>query len=171
VPRLLLQLVMSFAMLLSYPATTAHAAGNMTESSDPLLEKRVLSLSTQLRCLVCQNQNLADSHADLAIDLKNQVREKLAAGESEQEVIDYLVERYGDFVLYKPRLNASTWLLWIGPFVLLAMGFDILARTTIASDTTKSVSDAQTEAALQHAAALLDQKPEQKLDQKTGTGT
>jgi cytochrome c-type biogenesis protein CcmH len=152
-------------MLMACLSMPAHASGKATESSDPILEKRVLALSTQLRCLVCQNQNLADSHADLAIDLKNQVREQLAAGKSEQEVIDYLVERYGDFVLYKPRLSASTWLLWIGPFILLALGLVILVRTTRASENRKSASDAQTETALRHAAALLDQT----LDQKAGT--
>jgi cytochrome c-type biogenesis protein CcmH len=157
VPRFMSQLVLSVAMLVTCLAAPAHAAGKHTESSDPLLEKRVLALSTQLRCLVCQNQNLADSHADLAIDLKNQVREKLEAGKSEQEVIDYLVERYGDFVLYKPRLSVATWLLWIGPFILLALGLGILVRTTRASDTRKSAVDAQAEAALRHAAALLDE--------------
>jgi len=93
---------------------------------DPVLEKRVHDLSTELRCLVCQNQTLADSSAPLALDLRNQVREQLRSGKSERDVIDFLVARYGDFVLYRPPLKASTVLLWVGPFVLLAVGFAVL---------------------------------------------
>jgi cytochrome c-type biogenesis protein CcmH len=94
---------------------------------DPALEKRVHDLSSELRCLVCQNQTLADSSAPLALDLRNQVREQLRSGKSERDVIDFLVARYGDFVLYRPPLKASTVLLWVGPFVLLGVGFAILA--------------------------------------------
>ena len=90
-----------------------------TVAADPALEKRVMALESDLRCLVCQNQTIADSNADLAIDLKNQVREKLRKGESEQMIIDYMVARYGDFVLYKPPVKATTLPLWIGPFALL----------------------------------------------------
>lgn len=108
-------------MLLSL-AGGAVAAEAQRVSEDPALEARVQSLAEVLRCLVCQNQNLADSHADLAIDLKNQVRDMLREGKSEKEVIDYLVQRYGDFVLYKPPLKGSTWLLWLGPFALFAGG-------------------------------------------------
>jgi cytochrome c-type biogenesis protein CcmH len=88
-------------------------------AADPALEKRVMTLSAELRCLVCQNQSLADSHADLAIDLRNQVRDMLAAGKSEAEVKAFMTERYGDFVLYRPPVKATTVLLWVGPFVLL----------------------------------------------------
>jgi cytochrome c-type biogenesis protein CcmH len=91
-------------------------------AADPALEAKVQSLSEVLRCLVCQNQNLADSHADLAIDLKNQVREMLREGMTEKQVIDYMVERYGDFVLYRPPLKSTTWLLWGAPFLLLLGG-------------------------------------------------
>lgn len=108
-------------MLLSLSAG-ALAAEAQRVSEDPALEARVQSLAEVLRCLVCQNQNLADSHADLAIDLKNQVRDMLREGKSEKEVIDYMVQRYGDFVLYKPPLKGTTWLLWAGPFVLFAGG-------------------------------------------------
>ena len=90
-----------------------------TAAADPLLEKRVMALAAELRCLVCQNQTIADSHAELAVDLKNQVREKLKQGESEEKIIEYMVARYGDFVLYKPPVKATTLPLWIGPFVLL----------------------------------------------------
>ncbi|MEA3194910.1 MAG: cytochrome c-type biosis protein CcmH [Betaproteobacteria bacterium] len=93
---------------------------------DPALEKRVRDLSSELRCLVCQNQTLADSSAPLAVDLRNQVREQLKSGKSERDVVDFLVARYGDFVLYRPPLKASTVLLWAGPFILLAFGLFLL---------------------------------------------
>lgn len=91
-------------------------------SDDPVLEKRVVQLASELRCLVCQNQSLADSNADLAIDLKNQVRSQMQAGKSDTEIRDYMVARYGDFVLYDPPFKSSTFLLWAGPFVLLVIG-------------------------------------------------
>ena len=92
------------------------------------LEKRTAALAQELRCLVCQNQTLADSNAPLAVDLRNQIREQLAAGKSERDVKDYMVARYGDFVLYRPPLNAATALLWAGPFLLLVAGFVLLFR-------------------------------------------
>jgi cytochrome c-type biogenesis protein CcmH len=95
---------------------------------DPVLEKRVMDLSSELRCLVCQNQTLADSHAELAVDLRNSIREQLSRGASEREVLDFMVARYGDFVLYRPPLKATTVLLWAGPFLLLGLGFFILVR-------------------------------------------
>ena len=95
-------------------------------ADDAVLEARVQRLSEQLRCLVCQNQNLADSHAELAVDLKNQVRTMLRRGLSDQDVVDFMVQRYGDFVLYNPPVKATTWLLWGGPFALLALGLGLL---------------------------------------------
>ncbi|HYL25718.1 MAG TPA: cytochrome c-type biogenesis protein [Burkholderiales bacterium] len=92
------------------------------------IEQRAMALERELRCLVCQNQTLAESNAPLAMDLRNQIREQLAAGKSEREVVDYLVARYGDFVRYRPPLRASTALLWAGPFVFLIGGFYVLAR-------------------------------------------
>jgi cytochrome c-type biogenesis protein CcmH len=97
-------------------------------AQDRDLDRRVADLSQELRCLVCQNQTLADSNAPLAVDLRNQVREQLAAGKSEAEVVDFLVARYGDFVLYRPPLKASTLFLWIGPFVFLLAGAWLLVR-------------------------------------------
>ena len=102
------------------------ACGLAAAQDDAALEKRVRELSTELRCLVCQNQTLADSNAPLAVDLRNQVREQLKAGKSERDVVDFLVARYGDFVLYRPPLKASTVLLWTGPFLLLAFGLLLL---------------------------------------------
>lgn len=90
------------------------------------LDLRMHRLTTELRCLVCQNQTLADSNAELAMDLKKQLREQLASGKTDQQAIDFLVQRYGEFVLYKPRLEPSTWLLWFGPFLILLAGLIIL---------------------------------------------
>jgi len=87
---------------------------------NPATEQRILRLSEKLRCLVCQNQSLADSPAELAVDLRRHVREQITAGRSDEQILDFMVQRYGDFVLYDPPLKASTLLLWIGPFALLA---------------------------------------------------
>jgi cytochrome c-type biogenesis protein CcmH len=121
VPRLL------FALLLAGLVAPGLAKDAAPAAADPALEARVMALAGTLRCLVCQNETLADSRADLATDLKNQIREKLRAGESEDAVIAFLVARYGDFVLYRPPFKPVTILLWLGPFVLLAAGFGSLA--------------------------------------------
>jgi len=92
------------------------------------LEERVSALSSELRCLVCQNQTIADSNAPLAVDLRNTIREQLEKGATEQEVVDFMTARYGDFVLYRPPLKATTLLLWVGPFLLLALGVFLFAR-------------------------------------------
>jgi len=97
-------------------------------SDNPALEKRVLEVSNELRCLVCQNQTIADSNADLAVDLKNQVRQQLSEGRSKQEILKYMTERYGDFVLYNPPFNAATLMLWVGPFLLMLLGLIVLVR-------------------------------------------
>jgi cytochrome c-type biogenesis protein CcmH len=114
-------------------------------ANNPALEKRTMQLAEQLRCLVCQNQTIADSNAPLAIDLKNQVREQLTQGKSESQIIDYMVARYGDFVLYRPPFKATTALLWLGPLVLLLAGllwlYRVLARrraTPAAPELTKA---------------------------------
>ena len=97
-------------------------------SQDPETEKRVTALANELRCLVCQNQTLADSNAPLAVDLRNQIREQLKAGASERDVIEFMVARYGDFVLYRPPFKATTLALWTGPFVILLAGTWLLVR-------------------------------------------
>jgi cytochrome c-type biogenesis protein CcmH len=97
-------------------------------AQDPALERRVTNLAHELRCLVCQNQTLAESSAPLAVDLRNQIRNQLAAGKSEREVVDFMVARYGEFVLYRPPFKASTLLLWLGPFAMLILGFWVLIR-------------------------------------------
>jgi cytochrome c-type biogenesis protein CcmH len=117
-----------FGCLLMLSSALALANVALPVAADQVLEKHVMALSSELRCLVCQNQTIADSHADLAIDLRNQVREKLAQGMSDQAVVDYMVERYGDFVLYRPPFKATTWLLWCGPFLLMIGGVAFLVR-------------------------------------------
>ena len=95
---------------------------------DPQIEQRMQALTQELRCLVCQNETLADSRADLAEDLRKEIREQMKAGKSDQEIIAFLTQRYGDFVLYKPPVKATTYLLWFGPFVLLLGGTLLLYR-------------------------------------------
>ena len=107
----------AFALLLAVSVASA---------DDAALDKRVMDLAAELRCLVCQNQSIAESNAGLAVDLRNQIREQLARGASEREVADFMVARYGDFVLYRPPLKASTFFLWFGPFVLLIAGIYVL---------------------------------------------
>jgi cytochrome c-type biogenesis protein CcmH len=87
-----------------------------------------VGLSEQLRCLVCQNQSIAESNAELAVDLRRQISEQIAAGKSDSEIVDFMVQRYGDFVLYRPPFKASTVLLWLGPAALLVLGFWVLRR-------------------------------------------
>ena len=95
-------------------------------NSDPLSNKRAVALSEELRCLVCQNQSIADSNAELAVDLRRQIREQIAQGRSDQQIVDYMVERYGDFVLYRPPLKATTLVLWMGPPLLFVIGLWLL---------------------------------------------
>jgi cytochrome c-type biogenesis protein CcmH len=94
----------------------------------PDVDKRVTALAQELRCLVCQNQTLADSNAPLAVDLRNQIREQAAAGKTDRDIIDFMVARYGDFVLYRPPFKATTLLLWLGPFAFLIGGVLFLIR-------------------------------------------
>ena len=97
-------------------------------SADPVLEERVMSLSKELRCLVCQNETLADSRADLAEDLRTQIREQMKAGKTDKEIVAYLTARYGKFILYNPPIDPTTYLLWFGPFALLLAGLFVLFR-------------------------------------------
>ena len=109
-------------ILLSALLPLAQAREAVPTAEDPVLEKRVMEVSHNLRCLVCQNQTIADSNAELAVDLRDQVREKLRQGESEEEILNYMVSRYGDFVLFKPLVKSTTWLLWFGPLLLVVLG-------------------------------------------------
>jgi len=118
-------------LLLLSAAPWAHAKEAAPAAADPALEQRVMTLAAELRCLVCQNQTLADSNAPLAEDLRNQVREKMRRGASDSEIVDYMVARYGDFVLYRPPFKLTTVLLWFGPLLLLAAGFVVLLRRVL----------------------------------------
>jgi cytochrome c-type biogenesis protein CcmH len=95
---------------------------------DPVLNDRYRALIREVRCPKCQNESIADSHAPVAADLRREIREQLAAGATDQQVIDFLLARYGDFVLYRPRVNPTTWALWAGPFVLLGLGAVVFLR-------------------------------------------
>jgi cytochrome c-type biogenesis protein CcmH len=106
----------------------AHAGEAAPLADDPVAEKRLQALSTELRCLVCQNQTIADSNAELAQDLRREIRGMIQAGQSDQQIIDFMVTRYGDFVLYRPPVKGITLLLWGGPLALLLLGIFALAR-------------------------------------------
>ena len=115
-------------VLLVCAASAAQAKEAVPAAQDPALEDRMMALAAELRCLVCQNQTLAESNAGLAEDLRNEIRDKMRQGNSDAQVVDYLVARYGDFVRYRPPLKATTVLLWFGPLLLLAAGFVVLLR-------------------------------------------
>ncbi len=115
-----------FVLALSVPAGFAYSAVPMTD--DAAIEKRLHTISEELRCLVCQNESLAGSRADLAVDLRREIRTRIAGGESDQAIRNFLVERYGDFILYRPPWKLSTILLWLGPALLLFTGMALLAR-------------------------------------------
>lgn len=100
-------------------------------AADGALEVHVLRLSAELRCLVCQNQTLADSHAPLAVELRAEIRTQLSGGATDEQVVDFMVQRYGDFVRYRPPLKPSTWLLWFGPLAMLFGGGLLLLRQRI----------------------------------------
>jgi cytochrome c-type biogenesis protein CcmH len=136
------------------PLTAAEAR---PVSEDPALEQRVMQISNELRCLVCQNQTIADSNADLAIDLRKQVREQLSQGKSEQEILDYMVQRYGDFVRYRPPVKMQTLVLWMGPFLLLAGGLFALMRFLRRRRQSSEFNDVS-QARLDEAARLLSGK-------------
>lgn len=95
-------------------------------AEDPVVEQRLIAISEELRCLVCQNESLAGSRADLAMDLRREVRDLIKQGKSDAEIKSFLVDRYGDFILYRPPLKPSTWLLWVGPFGLAILGVFLL---------------------------------------------
>jgi cytochrome c-type biogenesis protein CcmH len=118
-------LFLSFFLLCALtPSVIARDAQPVGE--DPAVEQRLHKLSQELRCLVCQNETLADSRADLAEDLRREIREQIKAGKSDKEIIEFLTARYGQFILYRPRVTPATYLLWFGPFVLLLGGLFVL---------------------------------------------
>ena len=121
--RLLVSLVL-LSMVASFAVAQVRRPRPVTD--DPAIEQRLQKLSHELRCLVCQNETLADSRADLAEDLRDEIRQQMKAGKSDKEIIAFLTERYGEFILYRPQVTPTTYLLWFGPFVLLLGGLAIL---------------------------------------------
>lgn len=122
---------------------------------DPVAQKRLIGLASELRCLVCQNQTIADSNADLAVDLRREIRGQIAAGKSDAEILEFMTTRYGDFVLYRPPLKASTLVLWFGPVLLLVAGIIVLIRVMRARRRTADADTPLTDEERRRAAALL----------------
>ena len=130
-------------------------------AEDEAVEARLIGISEEMRCLVCQNESLAGSHAELAEDLRREIRTQIKQGKSDQEVMDFMVSRYGDFVRYRPPLKPVTWLLWFGPFLLLAVGVVALVvflrrRGSRVQETPLSVAEQQ------RADALLNDRGNEK---------
>ena len=134
------------------------AANPAPADLDPAETRRAAELASQLRCLVCQNQTIAESNADLAVDLRRQVNEQIKAGRSDREIVDYMVERYGAFVLYKPPFNVTTLLLWLGPALLVVFGVIFYVRT-VRTLNRVSVDRPLTDAERAEAQRLLAQVP------------
>jgi cytochrome c-type biogenesis protein CcmH len=124
--------------------------------NDPIAQKRAVELAAKLRCLVCQNQSIAESDAELAVDLRQQVREQIAAGKSDKEIITFMTDRYGDFVLYEPPMKPATLLLWIGPLLLLVAGVMAMTFLLRGRSQAEAASAPLTEAEQARAAALLE---------------
>jgi len=119
------------AILLVSSLPLAAQASTEPTALDPVAQRRLVDLSAQLRCLVCQNQSIAESNAELAVDLRNQINEQIKSGKSDREIVDFMVTRYGDFVLYRPPFKATTALLWIGPIALLLLAVLVFYRTLV----------------------------------------
>jgi cytochrome c-type biogenesis protein CcmH len=112
-------LMLALLLVLTAPAWASEA---VSVGEDPVIEQRMVKLAEELRCLVCQNESLAGSHAELAEDLRKEIRVQMKAGKNDKEVIEYLTTRYGDFVLYRPPFKPLTYLLWLGPLLFLGIG-------------------------------------------------
>jgi len=108
-----------------------HAKEAAPMAEDPVIEARMIKLASELRCLVCQNQSLADSHSDFAVDLRREMRDMMQQGKTDDEIVEFMVERFGDFVLFRPPMKATTVLLWFGPLILLLIGAGILIVSLI----------------------------------------
>ncbi len=146
-------------ILLLLLAPLVHAGVDVWQFSSPQEEARYNRLTEELRCTVCQNQNIADSNAELAGDLRRKTYEMVSAGKNDQEILDYMVARYGDFVLYRPPFDVETSVLWLGPFVLVVIGFVVLFKVVRrqASNTAPGPSAEE----LQRAARLLEATDEE----------
>ncbi|MBU3612100.1 cytochrome c-type biogenesis protein CcmH [Polynucleobacter sp. MG-27-Goln-C1] len=118
--KFLLLIVSTIVLACATNATFAKDAAPLAD--DPITEQRLIAISEEMRCLVCQNESLAGSRSDLANDLRREIRVLIAEGKTDEQIRNFMVERYGDFVLYRPPVKPITWLLWIGPFVILLAG-------------------------------------------------
>lgn len=145
----------ALALLLQLSWSPAFANEAAPLADDPVVEQRLLVIAEEVRCLVCQNESLAGSRADLAQDLRREIRSLIKQGKTDQEVMDFLVSRYGDYVRYRPPVKPSTWLLWGGPFVLLAGG---LAALVLFVRRRRHTSAALSPEEQDEAAALLGEK-------------
>jgi cytochrome c-type biogenesis protein CcmH len=116
-------------ILVLHCAFSSWAGEAIPLAEDPVVEQRMIAISEELRCLVCQNESLAGSRADLAMDLRRELRTLVKANKSDAEIMEYMVSRYGDFVRYRPPVKPTTWLLWFGPFLLLIAAIVVLVRT------------------------------------------
>jgi len=142
-------------------ATVAHAAIDAYEFRDDAERARYAELTKELRCPKCQNQDIADSNAPIAADLRKEIFRMLGEGQSNQQIIDFMVDRYGDFVRYKPALNSSTWLLWFGPAGLLIGGLLVIGVIVVRRrGQGRNKSDALSDEERQRLAHLLDKKRE-----------
>ena len=121
-------LILVFALFMVSTVKAVDSATEAAMAADPVAEKRLQGLSEELRCLVCQNQTIADSNAELAQDLRREIRGMIKAGQSDSQIIDFMVARYGDFVLYRPPVKGATLLLWGGPLALLLLGVLTMRR-------------------------------------------
>ncbi len=152
-------LVLYFCFLWS---TVAFAKEATPLVDDPVLEVRVMALSEELRCLVCQNQTIAASDADLAVDMRDEVRNKMKEGWSDEQIVDYLVDRYGNFVRYSPPLNVTTFLLWFGPALFLVLGAVLLFYSLRNRRKQAAVTMSLSEQDQQRAQALLNEEEDKK---------
>jgi cytochrome c-type biogenesis protein CcmH len=155
---------MAMSLLLTF-TQTVYSQTNLAQplAKDPVMEARVMDIAKDLRCLVCQNETIAGSHAELAIDLRHQIQDLLEAGKSRSEIMQYMVDRYGDFVLYKPPVKSTTLILWVGPFLLMLLGMWAL-RNFVKKQTALKKADVFSDQELSQARAMLESKDFLKKD-------
>jgi cytochrome c-type biogenesis protein CcmH len=152
-------ILLSLLLFAHSPFLASEEARPLAE--DPVLEERVKAISYELRCLVCQNQTIADSNAGLAIDLRNQVRDMLKRGMSDTDIREFMVARYGDFVLYNPPVKNTTVLLWLGPLLMLVIA-GVLAIRVIRSRSKSSASQDLADADINRARVMLSESDEKR---------
>lgn len=139
-------ILVNLVLLLSILSVEAKEALLMAE--DPVIEARMIKLAAEMRCLVCQNQSLADSHSDFAIDLRREMRDMMKQGKTDAEIVDFMVQRFGDFVLFRPPMKTTTVLLWFGPIILLLIGgsaliYSLIRRRRRVDETPLSAQDSR----------------------------